>query len=121
MKKNQILNKISNRKKALLFLLPLTAISAFASSANKWEDILPTSGGSGFQYMREDLEDKIAGNLGKLIAVLGFLGAFISYIVSHKGSVLVLGVVISLIAGGLVGIIGTFFNVGAAGFEPNSA
>ena len=48
--------------------------------------------------------------------MLGFVGTFISYIMSHKGSVLVTGAVISVVAGGLVGIIGTFFNVGTKGF-----
>lgn len=123
MKKN-ILHSINKRKifvKSLLLTLFLPLVAS-ASSANKWEDILPTgSTGSGFHELRAELEDKVKGNMGKFFALLGFVGSFIAYIVSHKGSVLFVGIVISLIAGGFVGIVGSFFNVGAAGFEPNSS
>jgi type IV secretory pathway VirB2 component (pilin) len=61
----------------------------------------------------------LQGNLGKLLALLGFIGTFIIYLMTHKGSVLFIGIVISLIAGGLVGIVGTFFNAGSAAFEIN--
>lgn len=63
----------------------------------------------------------LQGNLGKLLALLGFIGTFIIYLMTHKGSVLFIGVVISLVAGGLVGIVGTFFNAGAEAFEINAA
>lgn len=64
--------------------------------------------------------DWLQGNLGKLLALLGFIGTFIIYLMTHKGSVLFIGIVISLIAGGLVGIVGTFFNAGSAAFEINT-
>lgn len=108
------LKKIKNRKLLLFIILPFMLTPLLA--ANNWENILPASTGSGFQYMREDLEDKISGNLGKLMAVIGFVGSFIGYIVSHKGSILMLGITISLIMGGFVGIVATFFNVGTSGF-----
>lgn len=111
---NKNLKKIQNRKLALLLIIPMLITPLFAT--NNWENILPASSGSGFQYMREDLQDKISGNLGKLMAIIGFLGSFIGYIVSHKGSILMLGVTISLIMGGFVGIVATFFNVGTSGF-----
>lgn len=111
---NKKIEKLKKRKILLLFILPFLFSPLLA--ANNWENILPASTGSGFQYMREDLEAKISGNLGKLMAVIGFLGSFIGYIVSHKGSILMLGITISLIMGGFVGIVGTFFNVGTAGF-----
>lgn len=60
--------------------------------------------------------DWLGGNLGKLLALLGFIGTFIIYLMTHKGSVLFIGIVISLIAGGLVGIVATFFNAGSAAF-----
>jgi type IV secretory pathway VirB2 component (pilin) len=56
------------------------------------------------------------GNLGKLLALIGFIGTFIIYLMTHKGSVLFVGIIISLIAGGLVGIVSTFFNAGATAF-----
>ncbi len=111
---NKNLKKIQNRKLILIMILPFLITPLFAT--NTWENILPSSSGSGFQYMREDLEDKISGNLGKLMAVIGFVGSFIGYIVSHKGSILMLGITISLIMGGFVGIVATFFNVGTSGF-----
>lgn len=57
------------------------------------------------------------GNLGKLLALIGFIGTFVIYLMTHKGSVLFIGVIISLIAGGLVGIVATFFSAGEKAFE----
>ena len=62
----------------------------------------------------------LTGNLGKTIALLGFIGTFVIYLFTHKGSVLFIGVLISLIAGGLVGIVATFFNFGANAFQIHS-
>lgn len=59
----------------------------------------------------------LSGNLGKLLALLGFAGTFIVYMMTHKGSVLFIGIVISLIAGGMVGISQTFFNAGIDAFD----
>lgn len=58
----------------------------------------------------------LTGNLGKTIALLGFIGTFVIYLFTHKGSVLFIGILISLIAGGLVGIVATFFNFGSSAF-----
>lgn len=63
------------------------------------------------------LEEWLTGNLGKLLALFGFIGTFIIYLMTHKGSVLFIGVIISLIAGGLVGITLTFFDVGTTSFQ----
>lgn len=57
------------------------------------------------------------GNLGKMLALLGFIGTFVIYLMTHKGGVLFIGIVISLIAGGLVGIVSTFFQAGAVAFS----
>jgi type IV secretory pathway VirB2 component (pilin) len=56
------------------------------------------------------------GNLGKMLALLGFIGTFVIYLMTHKGGVLFIGIIISLIAGGLVGIVSTFFAAGSAAF-----
>ena len=57
------------------------------------------------------------GNLGKLLALFGFIGTFIIYLMTHKGSVLFIGIIISLIAGGIVGIVQTFFEAGNSAFK----
>lgn len=61
------------------------------------------------------------GSLGKVIAIFGFIGTFILYAMTHRGSVLFIGVLISLIAGGLVGIVLTFFNIGQQSFKTYSS
>jgi len=61
-------------------------------------------------------KDWLQGDLGRLLALLGFAGTFIIYLMTHKGSVLIIGVIISLVAGGLVSISGTFFNMGTSVF-----
>jgi hypothetical protein len=69
-------------------------------------------------------EDWIQGNLGKLLALLGFLIWFIGFIVQAIGGGNVfsggftfqLGFV-PLIAGGIVGIANTFFNLGSTTFS----
>jgi len=45
----------------------------------------------------------LLSNIGKLIALIGFLITFIIYMISHKGAVLLIGVVISLIVGFIIG------------------
>lgn len=117
---NKITASEVQKKRKLIRLVALSAIPVLGLSvalANNWNNTLPTGGSSNtFVQLRTDLQNKIGGNLGKSIAFIGFVGTFISYVMSHKGSTLVTGAVISLIAGGLVGIIGTFFNAGTKGF-----
>lgn len=122
MQDNITVSQVQKKKRLIrtiaLLSIPVLGIStAFASGGNNWEHTLPT-GGSGdmFVQLRTDLQEKIGGNLGKSVAMLGFVGTFFTYVLSHKGSTLVTGAVISLVAGGLTGIIGTFFNAGTKGF-----
>ena len=65
-------------------------------------------------------QEYILGNLGKTIAVIGFIGTFLVYSMTHKGAVLVFGIIVSLIAGGMVGISSIFFSAGQASFEMSS-
>lgn len=68
-------------------------------------------------------EGWIQGNLGKLIALIGFVMVFIGYIfstMSHGNAAydyLMKGSFIALVAGGLVGIVNTFFNLGSSTFS----
>ena len=98
--KEQKMNKVALAGAAMIAM----SSSAFASSGDSFGDLLGT------------FTDWLTGNLGKLLALLGFAGTFIVYMMTHKGSVLFIGIVISLIAGGMVGISETFFNAGAASF-----
>lgn len=106
------MSTVSRKEKVAKGLVALAAVTAassafaggFATSSDSFGDLL----GTFITWMQ--------GNLGKLLALLGFIGTFIIYLMTHKGSVLFIGIVISLIAGGLVGIVGTFFNAGASAF-----
>ena len=66
----------------------------------------------------EYFEDMIYYNLGKVLALIGFLFTFIIYIISDKGLTLFVGIIISLIGGGIVGMSGSFLNTtGCADFS----
>ncbi len=105
MEKNMIAQNKKNKKLALAAAVALTGTSAFATAGDSFGDLFTT------------FSSWLQGNLGKLLALLGFAGTFIVYMMTHKGSVLFIGIVISLIAGGLVGISETFFNAGTTAFQ----
>jgi len=63
--------------------------------------------------------DLMSANLGKLLALIGFAGTFMVYMMTHKAAVLFFGIIISLIAGGMVGISSIFFEAGTASFKLN--
>lgn len=109
MKKEELKNE---QKKGKLLLVgagvALLSTSAFASSSG---------GEESFGELFDVFEGWLTGNLGKLLALLGFAGTFLVYMMTHKGSVLFVGIVISLIAGGMVGISQTFFGAGTEAFK----
>lgn len=106
------LKRESNKNK-LMFVG--AAVTLIASNA------MATGTGTGVDDSFGDLlkvfDDWLSGNLGKLLALIGFAGTFLVYMMTHKGSVLFIGVIISLIAGGLVGISETFFDAGSDAFN----
>lgn len=117
MKKTENENKIeliqnSRKKDKLIFAgaaVALIGTNAMAAASDQsFADL--------FNVFQEWLE----GNLGKLLALIGFAGTVIVYMMTHKGSVLFIGVVITIIVGGMVGISQTFFNVGADTFSDGS-
>lgn len=113
--------ELDRKEKGLKGLVAVAALavgsSAFATTTGtSWAD-----DGDSFGELLGTFITWLQGNLGKLLALLGFIGTFIIYLMTHKGSVLFIGVVISIIAGGLVGIVGTFWNVGASTFEINNS
>ena len=91
-------------KKIILVIL-FCSISVFATDTDS------------FGQLNSVLMDWLNGNLGKLLALIGFAGTVIVYMMTHKGSVLFIGIVITLIVGGMVGISQTFFNIGIDSFE----
>ena len=95
----------------------LIAFSAVAISTSAFA-ALAAPGTDSFGQLLAQFETWLSGNLGKLLALLGFIGTFIIYLMTHKGSVLFVGIVISLIAGGISGITQTFFDAGATAFTP---
>ena len=91
-------------KKIILVIL-FCSISVFATDTDS------------FGQLNSVLMDWLNGNLGKLLALIGFAGTVIVYMMTHKGSVLFIGVVITIIVGGMVGISQTFFNAGTDAFD----
>ena len=101
----------SNRNKLMFVGAAVTLVASNAMAG----------GGTGVDDSFGDLlqvfDDWLSGNLGKLLALIGFAGTFLVYMMTHKGSVLFIGVIISLIAGGIVVISGTFFDAGSDAFN----
>lgn len=66
-------------------------------------------------------EDWIQGNLGKLLALIGFVIWFVGFVFAEgnmlKGGFTFQLGLIPLIAGGIVGITNTFFNMGGSTFS----
>jgi len=65
-----------------------------------------------FDQLSGQIKVWIGGNLGKLIALLGFVFALIVYIMTHKAGSLFAAVVIAVIAGGMSNITDSFFYTG---------
>jgi len=118
--KDSIVAKVEKRgnlSKALIAAAVLgIGTNAFADGYQDWA----TSDDS-FGDLLGTFISWLTGNLGKTIALLGFIGTFVIYLFTHKGSVLFIGVLISLIAGGLVGIVATFFDFGSSAFQIHAA
>jgi hypothetical protein len=100
-------NKKSKAKFFVAGALAMIGTSAMATT---------TVNNGSFEQLMVVFSGWLQGALGKLLALLGFIGTFIIYLMTHKGSVLFVGILISLIAGGIVGISETFFNIGNSSF-----
>lgn len=113
---DQELSAVSAKKKGLSKGMIALAVIAASSSAFATTTTFGDTNDS-FGDLLTTFIGWLEGNLGKLLALLGFIGTFIIYLMTHKGSVLFIGIVISLIAGGLVGIVSTFFSAGHTAFN----
>ena len=109
-------------KKNIKQLVALTAVVA-ASSAFAADNTgaMHADQSDSFGQLLNIMIGWMQGNLGKMLALLGFIGTFVVYLMTHKGSVLFVGIIMSLIAGGLVGIVTTFFEAGNSAFTAISA
>lgn len=95
-------------------------IAAAAAVVGLSTNLVAATGDESFGDLFGTFNDWLSGSLGKLLALLGFAGTFLVYMMTHKGSVLFIGIVISLIAGGLPGISQTFFSAGSSSFETHA-
>ena len=116
------MNKLSTKKNVAKLLLAGVATlglttAAFASGTPGAAAKTFGDQSDSFGDLLSQFTEWMRGNLGKLLALIGFIGTFVIYLMTHKGSVLFIGVIISLIAGGLVGIVATFFSAGEKAFE----
>jgi len=83
--------------KKILFIFILFSTIVFASPE------------LGADNVYQAFESWLGGNLGKLLALIGFIGTFIIYIMTMRGYVLIIGIVISLMSGAIIGITQIFF------------
>ena len=102
---------MSNKTKALIFaaLLMAPAVASAAATSN--------SGNTAFGTFATGIISWITGNLGYLIAIFAFFGSIIMYAFTHKGSVVVIGLIIAVLVGGGPGITRLFFKQGTSGFS----
>jgi hypothetical protein len=107
--KKSLKSKKNNLKILILSLFSIPLIA----ETNNWTE----TSDSDFDPLISLASDWISGNIGKTLALIGFMATFIAYMTTHKGSTLFIGTIFSFVAGGLVGIIGSFFNIGTLGFE----
>jgi len=102
-------------KKNILKIAALSAVAAVAANASTEVD----ANSQGFGTLYNQFGIWLTGNLGKLLALLGFVGTVIVYMMTHKGSILIIGIIISLIVGGAPGIADIFFRAGQGSFNEN--
>ena len=102
---------MNSKMKKLALIALLGATSLVATQA---EDV--ASGKEGFDKLYTIFLTWMGGSLGKVLGLIGFAGTFIAYMMTHKGQVLFVGIIISLIAGAIPGIAELFFNAGSQTF-----
>ena len=101
MNRNSILKTVA--------LLMLITIPAMASGS--------TAGNTAFGTFANGIIGWLTGNLGYVIAIFAFFGSLIIYAFTHKGAVVVIGLIIAVLVGGGVGITRTFFSQGKTAFS----
>lgn len=94
-----------------LFIFPQLALAASGPAAATSDS---------FGIFAQQLIAWFTGNLGYVIAILALMGSLIIYAFTHKGSVVVIGIIIAFLVGGGVGIARFFFVSGSDAFGNTS-
>lgn len=92
---------------AMFSLLMLPSLALAAAGAGTTDS---------FGIFATQLIGWFTGNLGYVIAILALMGSLIIYAFTHKGSVVIIGIIIAFLVGGGVGIARFFFTSGATSF-----
>ena len=101
-------NKLS---KLLMLFIAMALIPTMASAT-------ATSGGNAaFGTFAAEITSWLTGNLGYVIAIFSFFGSLLIYAFTHKGGVIIIGVIIAILVGGGTGITKLFFQQGKSVFS----
>ncbi len=94
----------------LFMALMLAMLPSIASAA--------TSGGNAaFGVFASEIISWLTGNLGYVIAIFSFFGSILIYAFTHKGGVIIIGIIIAILVGGGAGITRLFFKQGSTVFS----
>lgn len=96
----------------LFSMLALFALPQFA---------MATTGSDSFGVFATELAGWLTGNLGYIIAIVALIGSVVLYAFTHKGAVIIIGIIIAFLAGGSVGIAKFFFSQGGSSFSDTAA
>lgn len=102
MKKNSIVK--------LFALLAMIVLPSVASAAT-------TGGNAAFGVFANEIISWLTGNLGYVIAIFAFFGSLLIYAFTHKGGVIIIGIIIAILVGGGTGITRLFFTQGSTVFS----
>jgi len=117
--KENLQEKIKKEKQEASFLKKTLIVGAVLGTSVAFADDASSSGDNAFGQLFGIFTTWLQGNLGKILSLIGFFGTVVVYMMTHKASVLVIGVVISVLIGGAVGIAGIFFSAGLNSFNGN--
>ena len=115
----QLEAQIDAEQKQGSFLTKVLVVGAVVGTGIAFADDSSTTGDNAFGKLFGIFTTWLQGNLGKILALLGFFGTVVVYMMTHKASVLVIGIIISVLVGGATGIAGIFFNAGLNSFNGN--
>lgn len=93
----------------LALLMPEMALATLAEGSG--------AGNNAFGTFANILISWLAGNLGYLIAIVAFFGSLVMYAFTHRGSVIIIGLIIAVLVGGGTGLVRLFFSEGVDAFD----
>jgi len=107
---------VEKEKQQLNFAQKAAIVGAVLGTSLLFANDASSTGDNAFGTLFGIFTTWLQGNLGKILALLGFFGTVVVYMMTHKASVLVIGIIISVLIGGAVGISDIFFNAGLGSF-----